>query len=109
MRRSMTSPSWTRSSTRSRSTTSRRRVPAGFAPTGRTQPGEADASSGVSGTMTHMRFAEAQDAFFADYFRHYPVLATEAGNHEHDDQWGDLTDAGSRARLAWLADARRSL
>lgn len=56
-----------------------------------------------------MSFAEAQDAFFADFFRHYPVHATEAGNHEHDDQWGDLTDAGSRARLSWLADARLSL
>ncbi len=59
--------------------------------------------------MAPMSFAEAQDAFFADFFRHYPVHATEAGNHEHDDQWGDLTDAGSRARLSWLADARLSL
>ena len=59
--------------------------------------------------MVPMSFAEAQDAFFADFFRHYPVHATEAGNHEHDDQWGDLTDAGSRARLSWLADARLSL
>jgi uncharacterized protein (DUF885 family) len=56
-----------------------------------------------------MSFAEAQDAFFADFFRHYPVLATDAGNHEHDDQWGDFTDAGSQARMAWLADARTRL
>jgi uncharacterized protein (DUF885 family) len=61
------------------------------------------------GTMRGMRFATAQDAFFADYFRHYPVLATEAGNHDHDHEWGDFTDAGSQARLAWLADARRSI
>ena len=44
-------------------------------------------------------FAEAQDAFFADFFRLYPVHATEAGNHEHDDRWPDLTDAGSAERL----------
>ena len=56
-----------------------------------------------------MSFTEAQDAFFADFFRHYPVHATEAGNHEHDDRWPDLTDAGSRARLDWLAAARTSL
>jgi uncharacterized protein (DUF885 family) len=56
-----------------------------------------------------MSFAEAQDAFFADYFRHYPVLATEAGNHKYDAEWGDFTDAGSRARLGWLAEARASL
>lgn len=31
-----------------------------------------------------MSFAEAQDAFFADFFRHFPVHVTEAGNHEHD-------------------------
>jgi len=55
-----------------------------------------------------MSFAEAQDAFFTDFFRHYPIHATEAGNHEHDGQWMDLTDAGRADRLAWLADARAS-
>ena len=50
-----------------------------------------------------MSFAEAQAAFFADFFRLYPVNATEAGNHEHDDRWPDLTDEGARERLAWLA------
>jgi uncharacterized protein (DUF885 family) len=53
-----------------------------------------------------MSFAEAQDAFFADFFRHYPVHATNAGNHEHDGQWPDVSEAGAAARLAWLADAR---
>jgi uncharacterized protein (DUF885 family) len=53
-----------------------------------------------------MSFAEARDAFFADYFRLYPVHATEAGNHEHDHRWPDLTDAGATERVAWLADAR---
>jgi len=56
-----------------------------------------------------MTFAETQDAFFADYFRLYPIHATEAGNHEHDHRWPDLTDAGSAERLAWLADARARL
>jgi uncharacterized protein (DUF885 family) len=56
-----------------------------------------------------MSFAEAHDAFFADFFRRYPVHATEAGNHEHDDRWPDLTDAGSAERLAWLTDARERL
>jgi uncharacterized protein (DUF885 family) len=54
-------------------------------------------------------FAEAQDAFFADFFRLYPVHATEAGNHEHDDRWMDLTDAGRADRLASLAQARQEL
>jgi uncharacterized protein (DUF885 family) len=54
-------------------------------------------------------FAEAQAAFFTDFFRHYPVHATEAGNHEHDDRWPDLTDAGSAERVAWLAEARAGL
>jgi uncharacterized protein (DUF885 family) len=53
-----------------------------------------------------MRFAEARDAFFADYFRLYPIHATEAGNHEHDGRWPDLTDAGSAERLAWMVNAR---
>ena len=53
-----------------------------------------------------MSFPQAVDAFFVDYFRHYPVNATNAGNHEHDDRWPDLTDAGSAERVAWLADAR---
>ena len=54
-------------------------------------------------------YAAAQDAFFADFFRHYPVHATSAGNHEHDGEWPDVSAAGSRARLEWLADARASL
>ena len=49
------------------------------------------------------------DRFFADFFRLYPVHATEAGNHEHDGEWPDLTDAGRRDRLAFLADARTQL
>jgi uncharacterized protein (DUF885 family) len=56
-----------------------------------------------------MSFAEAQDAFFAGFFSRYPVHATDAGNHEHDDEWPDLTDAGREERLAWLADARAVL
>ena len=59
--------------------------------------------------MRRMSFAEARDAFFADYFRHYPVHATEAGNHEHDHRWPDLTDAGSAERLAWLAEAHAAI
>ena len=51
-------------------------------------------------------FAEAQDAFFVDFFRFYPYHATEAGNHQYDDVWPDLTDAGRRARLDWLAEVR---
>ena len=51
-------------------------------------------------------FAEAQAAFFADFFRHYPVHATEAGNHEHDGRWPDLSEAGTAERVAWLADVR---
>ena len=54
-------------------------------------------------------FAEAQDAFFADFFRHYPVHATSAGNHEQDDRWPDLSETGVAERLAWLADARARL
>ena len=56
-----------------------------------------------------MTFADTTDRFFADFFRHYPMHATEAGNHEHDDRWPDLTDAGRRERLAFLADARGRL
>jgi uncharacterized protein (DUF885 family) len=51
----------------------------------------------------------AVDRFFADFFRLYPVNATEAGNHEHDGEWPDLTDAGRRERLAFLEGARHEL
>ena len=56
-----------------------------------------------------MSFAKAQDAFFAGFFSRYPIHATEAGNHEHDHEWPDLTDAGREARLAWLAEVRASI
>ncbi len=56
-----------------------------------------------------MSFAEAQDAFFTGFFGRYPNFATEAGNHEHDDRWPDLTEAGREDRLAWLAETRGSI
>ena len=56
-----------------------------------------------------MTFTEAQDAFFADYFRLYPINATEAGNHEHDHRWPDLTGEGASERVAWLTEARERL
>ncbi len=54
-------------------------------------------------------FAERMDAFLADFFRLYPVSATAAGNHEHDSEWPDLTDAGSAERLAFIDDWEREL
>jgi len=54
-------------------------------------------------------FADAQAAFFADFFRLYPVHATDAGNHEHDDEWPDLSAAGSAERVVWLASVRATL
>ena len=56
-----------------------------------------------------MSFATNVDDFFAEYFRLYPVNATEAGNHDHDGRWPDLTDAGMRERLEWLRVARQQL
>src|SRR5688500_14632053 len=56
-----------------------------------------------------MTFTDSADAFFTDFFRLCPIHATEAGNHEHDHLWPDLTDAGAHERLSWLADARASL
>ena len=53
-----------------------------------------------------MSFADAVDGFFADFFRLYPVNATEAGNHEHDHAWPDVGEHGTAERLAWLAEAR---
>lgn len=46
-------------------------------------------------------FGRRVDAFLDEYFRLDPVRATEAGNHDHDAEWPDLTEAGRRARLAF--------
>ena len=59
--------------------------------------------------MAAMSFANAQDSFFAGFFTRYPTHATDAGNHDHDSEWPDLTDAARDERLSWLADARASL
>jgi uncharacterized protein (DUF885 family) len=56
-----------------------------------------------------MEFRALVDDVLDGYFAHYPVLATEKGNHAHDARWGDLTDAGRQARLSWLADTTASL
>lgn len=52
---------------------------------------------------------QTADWFFTELFRRYPVNATDAGNHEHDGRWPDLTDAGRADRLAFLTDARARL
>ena len=49
-------------------------------------------------------FAERVDAFLGDFFRLYPVAATAAGNHAHDGEWPNLTDAGQADRLAFVDD-----
>jgi uncharacterized protein (DUF885 family) len=56
-----------------------------------------------------MDFSALVDELLAGYFAHYPTFATEMGNHEHDDRWPDLTEAGRQARLAFLADAEQRL
>ncbi|MCV0402566.1 MAG: DUF885 domain-containing protein [Chloroflexi bacterium] len=56
-----------------------------------------------------MSFADAVDGFFADFFRLYPVHATQAGNHEHDHAWPDVGESGTAERLAWLAEVRATL
>ena len=45
-------------------------------------------------------FAELLGPFFADLFRASPVLATWLGNHDHDGDWPDPSEAGAAARLA---------
>ncbi|HEX6139954.1 MAG TPA: DUF885 domain-containing protein [Candidatus Limnocylindria bacterium] len=52
-----------------------------------------------------MDFPSLVDDVLAGYFALHPVQATEIGNHDHDGEWPDLTDAGRGARRAWLADA----
>ena len=49
-------------------------------------------------------FAERVDAFLGDFFRLYPVAATAAGNHAHDGEWPNLTDAGGADKLAFIDD-----
>ncbi len=56
-----------------------------------------------------MDFRALVDELLAEYFRLDPVHATEIGNHEHDGDWPDLTDAGRAARLAFAQDAGRRL
>ena len=56
-----------------------------------------------------MEFRSLVDDFLSGYFRLYPHLATDAGNHEHDSEWPDLTEAGRNERLAFLADTERRL
>ncbi len=56
-----------------------------------------------------MDFRALVDELLAQYFGLDPVHATEIGNHDHDGEWPDLTDAGRAARLAYAEDAVRRL
>ena len=57
-------------------------------------------------------FDELVHGLFADLFRVNPVFATLIGNHDHDGEWPDQTEHGSRSLVALLdrwADAFRAL
>jgi uncharacterized protein (DUF885 family) len=53
-------------------------------------------------------FADRVDAFFAELFALDPVRATEAGMHDLDGRWPDVTESGREERLlfieGWLAE-----
>jgi uncharacterized protein (DUF885 family) len=53
-------------------------------------------------------FADRIDAFFAELFALDPVRATEAGMHDLDGRWPDVTESGREERLlfaeGWLAE-----
>jgi uncharacterized protein (DUF885 family) len=52
-----------------------------------------------------MEFRALVDDVLDGYFRHYPAAATEAGFHDHDGLWPDLTDGGAAERARWATDA----
>jgi uncharacterized protein (DUF885 family) len=56
-----------------------------------------------------MEFRALVDEVLAEYFRLDPVHATDIGNHEHDGDWPDLTDAGRAARAAFGTETLRRL
>lgn len=47
-------------------------------------------------------FAGRVDAFLEELFALDPVVATAAGNHDHDGEWPDLSNAGRDRRLAFV-------
>jgi len=49
-----------------------------------------------------MEFRAVVDDLLDGFFSHYRVLATAKGNHDHDGEWDDLSDAGRRERLEWI-------
>jgi uncharacterized protein (DUF885 family) len=53
-------------------------------------------------TSSRSAFATRTDAFLDEFFRLNPLHATAVGMHAHDAEWPDLTEAGRRARLAFV-------
>src|SRR5262245_23872989 len=55
-------------------------------------------------------FTDRAAAFLAAYFELHPLRATDAGAHEHDGRWPDVSEAGRQTRLAfydaWLIELR---
>jgi len=56
-----------------------------------------------------MELRPVVEEILADLFRLNPVVATDAGNHEHDGRWPDLTEKGRKARIAFLENAEKRL
>jgi uncharacterized protein (DUF885 family) len=54
-------------------------------------------------------FSDLVSQFLAEAFRLDPTLATNAGNHDHDGRWPDLSSAGVNERLAFAMRWRERL
>ncbi len=54
-------------------------------------------------------FTDLVPRFLAESFERDPLLATNAGVHDHDARWPDFSTAGINADLAWAADWRGRL
>jgi uncharacterized protein (DUF885 family) len=46
-------------------------------------------------------FPELADEFLGEFFALYPLHATNAGMHDHDGRWPDMTESGRQARIAF--------
>jgi hypothetical protein len=60
-------------------------------------------------TTEHARFAAFTAHFLRSYLEHFPVKATELGDHSFDAAWPDVSAAGDNATLEFIAAERTEL
>ena len=74
------------------------------------RPHQATGNSSMPGDVVQPSYTHAIDVhFFPGYFKRWPALASNLGDHRYDHAWPDLSPAAQKESAEWLVAMRAML